>query len=686
MPAETFLSDLKNIIAEKKETDYDDVILKKASYPYLYHLSALRANILDWISIGSGEHVLELNAGCGALTGVLLKRAGRVTAVTETSEEAQMIRERCAGSGERLSVYTRERFLTEQQMGGGGERTLHSDTTGGSAVQREKQEYHKIFLIGQASRFYGTMKAACQYLEENGKCYLADANRLGLRYFAGCQDEYRQGYFAGIEGYGEEAAERCYTRKEYEAMLQEAGFTEWSCYYPYPDHKFPASIYSDAWLPKTGELNDNQRNYDKDRYQLFDERRAFDTIIKEGLFSEFANSFLFEAGAGTKEARARVVYSRHANERAARYQVRTDIVELPGRSRRVIKYAFKKEGEAHIAHMAYAYEKLCACYDDENIAFCGCCREEEGVSFPFVPGISLQELLEQALRGQRDAWIEKILSDYCQRIRSLGGSRTYAPTTEFYEIFGSDPNVEAVLDGLECPLYCDVDLIFSNILVEMDCEKLLSPQRMRWQVIDYEWSFGFPLPKAFVLYRAMYYAYYQIFCGSDWTLPRLFSLAGVTEEQQALFLKMEEHFQRHIAGGGFPVRTMQRIMGTKIVRLQETQFLAPREFGRAKSISFHIDREEYQDGCVVCSGWALAEDWRHHGAPVELTVEDETGAGLMPEITRSERADVAAVRKLQGEDAPFYGFDCIFPAKREGRWQITFIKGHLKKRYRSKNF
>ncbi len=686
MPAEIFLSDLKNIIAEKKETQYDDVILKKASYPYLYHLSALRANILDWIPVGENEHVLELNAGCGALTGTLLRRAGRVTAVTETDEEAQIIRERCSRWGERLLVYTRERFLSEEQKGADEERAVLSDAMGGSTVQREKQEYHKIFLIGQVSRFYGTMKVACQYLEENGKCYLADANRLGLRYFAGCQDEYRRGYFAGIEGYGEEAAGRCYTRKEYEAMLRDAGFTDWNCYYPYPDHKFPASIYSDAWLPRPGELSDNQRNYDKDRYQLFEERGAFDTIIKEGLFSEFANSFLFEARVGTREARARVVYSRHANERAARYQVRTDIIERPDRSRRVIKYALKKEGEAHIGHMAYAYEKLCDCYDDENIAFCGCRREREGVSFSFVPGTTLQELLEQALRGHRDAWIEEILRDYCKRIWSLGGSRPFAATTEFCEIFGSEPNTEEVLGGLECPLYCDVDLIFSNILVETDREKLLSPERMVWQVIDYEWSFGFPLPKAFVLYRAMYFAYYQIFCGSEWTLPRLFSLAGVTGEQQALFLKMEEHFQCHTAGGGFPVRNMQRIMGTKIMRLQDIQPLAPRKFGRAKNLFFHIDREEYQDGCVVCSGWALAVDWRRHGAPVEFAVEDETGADLMPEITRSERPDAAAARKLRGADAPIYGFDCIFPAKREGRWQITFIKGHLKRRYRSKNF
>ena len=39
----------------------------------------------------------------------------------------------------------------------------------------------------------------------------------------------------------------------------------------------------------------NQRNFDTDRIVLFDETRAFDSIIKAGLFPEFSNSFLVTA-------------------------------------------------------------------------------------------------------------------------------------------------------------------------------------------------------------------------------------------------------------------------------------------------------------------------------------------------------------------------------------------------------
>ena len=66
-------------------------------------------------------------------------------------------------------------------------------------------------------------------------------------------------------------------------------------YYPYPDYKFPSVIYSDECLPKEGELNDNRRNIDRDRYVFFNELSAYNTLIAEGLFQEFSNSFLLIA-------------------------------------------------------------------------------------------------------------------------------------------------------------------------------------------------------------------------------------------------------------------------------------------------------------------------------------------------------------------------------------------------------
>ena len=77
-----------------------------------------------------------------------------------------------------------------------------------------------------------------------------------------------------------------------EQLIIQAGFEKSFFYYPYPDYKFPEVIYSDNYLPKLGELNNNIVNYDQERTVLFDETKAFNSVIKAGLFPEFCNSFL----------------------------------------------------------------------------------------------------------------------------------------------------------------------------------------------------------------------------------------------------------------------------------------------------------------------------------------------------------------------------------------------------------
>ena len=61
---------------------------------------------------------------------------------------------------------------------------------------------------------------------------------------------------------------------------------------PYPDYKFPMTIYSDKRLPKKGELRDNFCNFDRNRIQLFNEGKVYDSLTDAGLFQEFSNSFL----------------------------------------------------------------------------------------------------------------------------------------------------------------------------------------------------------------------------------------------------------------------------------------------------------------------------------------------------------------------------------------------------------
>lgn len=281
-----FLKELYEIVKQNNSGDYADIIQKKASYPWLYHLSGIRQNLIDWLPITKEMRVLERNAECGALTGRLLEMAGEVCSVTEDEAHAAIIRARC-DSG--LHVY--------------------------SEMEQIRGCFDVILIVGKVWRFREELGKLRELLTEDGRLMLADANRLGLKYFAGCQEEYRGGYFTGISGYDTtdvtsgndgsgavfcntegEADGRCYSRAEYEKMLYGAGFGELTFYYPYPDHKFPSAIYSDAWLPHRGELVQNRSNYDRDRIECFDEGKVYDALLEEGVFCTFSNSFLIEAG------------------------------------------------------------------------------------------------------------------------------------------------------------------------------------------------------------------------------------------------------------------------------------------------------------------------------------------------------------------------------------------------------
>ena len=174
-------------------------------------------------------------------------------------------------------------------------------------IERKLGKYNVIILcgvIGYASQMlaekaddpYRTLiEILKRHLKPGGSIVMADGNRLGLKYLAGCQEDHYGGYFNGIHDYAGCEGYRTFTRKEYQKIFTEAGLPELQFYYPYPDYKFPSVIYSDEYLPKEGELNDNRRNIDRDRYMFFNELSAYNTLIAEGLFQEFSNSFLLIA-------------------------------------------------------------------------------------------------------------------------------------------------------------------------------------------------------------------------------------------------------------------------------------------------------------------------------------------------------------------------------------------------------
>lgn len=395
----------------------------------------------------------------------------------------------------------------------------------------------------------------------------------------------------------------------------------------------------------------------------------------------------------------RTIYVKYSNERAENFRIRTDIVTDESGEKKVYKYALTKAAEPHIRHIGEIYQTLTAAYAGSGISFCPAetqMLDESGDACrsvsPFLTGTALQDVLERMLDCGDTDGIERILQAYITRVRETGGSRPFAPTPEFVSVFG-----ECVPDGAyDSADASDIDMIFSNIFVE---DKNAASDGA-WTVIDYEWTFDFPVPKAFVIYRAFYFAWHQMFYKADISLARLLALAEITEEEAAVFRQMEERFQGYMGQESVPVRNMQRLMGTKIVPVKELLRAAEQDTGAAESgggtgsaadrssgnvrvrkLLYHVDRKEYQDGSMVCSGWALAKTWDKRALPVHIRVTDANGGSISAEIGRRRRPDVAEALKLRGGADTEYGFDCVWISQPGEAFRIRFSLGNRESIY-----
>ena len=149
--------------------------------------------------------------------------------------------------------------------------------------------------IGTKEPYVEMLRRISRHLKPGGKIVIAIENRLGLKYWAGCTEDHEGTYFEGLEGYPKTKGVKTFSRTELSNIISQAGEFLTSFYYPYPDYKFPMTIYSDEYLPKKGELSHAFANYDRERIFLFDEPRVYDSLIESGLFPEFSNSFLVVA-------------------------------------------------------------------------------------------------------------------------------------------------------------------------------------------------------------------------------------------------------------------------------------------------------------------------------------------------------------------------------------------------------
>lgn len=512
---------LLEIARSRTQEEYPELIEGQGSWPILYHLSTLRENIVEWIPMEQGAKVLEVGSGCGAITGVLSRKAGSVTCV-ELSKKRSMI-----------NAYRHREC---------GNITIHV----GNFKDIEPElptDYDYIMLIGvleYADSYIGGntphadfIRILKKHLAAGGRLVIAIENKYGLKYFAGCREDHTGGFFEGIEDYPEKKGVRTFGREGLAAVLEQADVWESHFYYPYPDYKFMSCLYSDSYLPKTGELSDNQRNFDRDRLHLFDEKHAFDGLIKEGNFPFFSNSFLVVTG-----PELAVQYAKYSNDRAPEYAICTQILRDGDGQTVVRKYPMTDAARAHICGetMAKAYRELSARYEGGLISVNQCLSDgtdQEGDSrFVFVKGEPLSKRMDEKLFSHDIEGFYTLFREYVKRISYRN---------------------ESYRGNL-----ISRDLIFSNLLTDGD----------KWTLIDYEWT-GEETDLNLLIYKAVYCYLLEDERRSVLDRDRMLKELSLTEMQAAQVERMEAEFQKKVTGGRASLAQIREKIGNRLITLTE---------------------------------------------------------------------------------------------------------------------
>lgn len=262
----------------KNNVEYEDIVYNTDEFPIYYHLSKEREFIVDIMDITKKDTVLEIGAGCGAITGALASKAGMLHCV-ELSKRRSLINAYKNRNHKNIEIFV------------GNYQNINFT-----------EKYDVITLIGvfeYATYYYHTENAYVDFLcdvwgklETGGRLYIAIENRLGAKYFAGCVEDHAGTLFEGIEGYNNFTKVRTFSYHEWIRLLKKCGIEKYRFYYPYPDYKFPQIIYSDKFLPNVNEKFIQASNYTSDRRNFFDENNFFNSLVIEEEFKLFSNSFL----------------------------------------------------------------------------------------------------------------------------------------------------------------------------------------------------------------------------------------------------------------------------------------------------------------------------------------------------------------------------------------------------------
>ncbi|UHD45082.1 glycoside hydrolase family 99-like domain-containing protein [Aureimonas altamirensis] len=259
-------------------------------WPSTYHLSAQRANLLRPLADTLNGSILEIGAGCGAITRFLGELGADVLALEGTARRAEIAR---------LRTHDLDNVTVLAERFGDFQTSKKFDVITLIGVL----EYANLFTPGDQPHIE-MLRQARKLLKPNGRLIIAIENQLGLKYFSGAPEDHLGTVMYGVEDRYRANEPQTFGRAALENAIRSAGWASTEFLAPFPDYKLPRSIVSQRGFEDEtfdgAALASQSVAYDPQMppATAFSLDLAWPVLSRNGLARDMANSFLVVAHDG----------------------------------------------------------------------------------------------------------------------------------------------------------------------------------------------------------------------------------------------------------------------------------------------------------------------------------------------------------------------------------------------------
>lgn len=256
-------------------------------WPRQYHFAPQRADLLRPLSHLLQGTVLEVGAGCGAISRYLGETAREVMSLEGSLRRAAIARSRC-------------RDLKNVEVVCAHAMDFVSMPRFDAVVLVGVLEYSRCFV--DAEDPVQAMLAHCRsFLRPGGVLVVAIENQLGLKYLGGAPEDHVNEPFFGINDRYAKSTVVTFGKQELNRHLRAAGFEGTRFFYPFPDYKIPTTVLTEEGAKNASETMQNvaasfnARTMNLPYNRPFSEERVWPLLLRNGILADLANSFLVVA-------------------------------------------------------------------------------------------------------------------------------------------------------------------------------------------------------------------------------------------------------------------------------------------------------------------------------------------------------------------------------------------------------